>query len=289
MNLKDLTVGIVTYKSEKVIFNCLKSIRNIKNIIVYDNSNDVKVKKKINKIYPKIKFILSKKNLGFSVSNNKILKLAKTNFVYLLSPDTILKKNSINNMIRFSNKVKDDFTIISPVSLNSRNYGFFNEIKNKHSKLPHEIKNSYKVDYILGFSLLINKSNIKMNKVFDENYFLYFEELDLFKRLKKKTSKNYIIGKSKIYHLTEKSSNIGFQYNDIRNWHFFWSKIYYEKKNKNYYELIKTGFFELFNSILKIFFYSIIFNFKKSRANYFKSSGIINSLIGNKSWLRPKI
>ena len=157
MNLKDLTVGIVTYKSEKVIFNCLKSIRNIKNIIIYDNSNDVKVKKKINKIYPKIKFILSKKNLGFSVSNNKILKIAKTNFVYLLSPDTILKKNSINNLIKFSNKAKDDFAIISPVSLNSRNYGFFNEIKNKHSKLPHEIKNSYKVDYILGFSLLINR------------------------------------------------------------------------------------------------------------------------------------
>ncbi len=57
MNYNDVTIGIVTFKSEKVIFNCLKSIKNIKKIIIFDNSNDHKlknlVKKKIskNKIY----------------------------------------------------------------------------------------------------------------------------------------------------------------------------------------------------------------------------------------------
>ncbi len=61
MNYNDITVGIVTFKSEKVIFQCLKSIKKIKKIIIFDNSNDIKLKNKVTKIYPKIKFILSKK------------------------------------------------------------------------------------------------------------------------------------------------------------------------------------------------------------------------------------
>ena len=62
MNFNKITIGIVTFKSEKVIFNCLKSIKKIRNIVIFDNSDDHNLKKKINKIYPKIKVILSKKN-----------------------------------------------------------------------------------------------------------------------------------------------------------------------------------------------------------------------------------
>jgi len=66
MNFKDITVGIVTFNSEKVIFECLKGIKKIKNIIIFDNSND---------------FILKKKfYLNFQISNlyflRKILDMA---------------------------------------------------------------------------------------------------------------------------------------------------------------------------------------------------------------------
>jgi N-acetylglucosaminyl-diphospho-decaprenol L-rhamnosyltransferase len=64
MNYNQITVGIVTFRSENVIFNCLKSIKKIENIIILDNSNDETLKKEIKKKYPKIKIILSKKNLG---------------------------------------------------------------------------------------------------------------------------------------------------------------------------------------------------------------------------------
>jgi len=70
MNIKDITVGIVTFRSEKVIFKCLKSLENIKKIIILDNSNDLILKEKINKIYPHINFILSKKNNGYGSGNN---------------------------------------------------------------------------------------------------------------------------------------------------------------------------------------------------------------------------
>ena len=65
MNYNQITVGIVTFKSENTIFNCLKSIKKIKNIIIFDNSNDKNLKYKIERKYPKIKIYLSKKNLGY--------------------------------------------------------------------------------------------------------------------------------------------------------------------------------------------------------------------------------
>ena len=73
MNYKDITVAIVSFKSEKVIFRCLKSIKKIKNIIIFDNSNDINLKNQISKRYPNIQFILSKKNLSYGSGNNQIL------------------------------------------------------------------------------------------------------------------------------------------------------------------------------------------------------------------------
>ena len=52
-----------------------------KKIIIFDNSNDIVTKKKVKKIYPKIKFILSKKNLGYGNANNKMIKLCKTKYI----------------------------------------------------------------------------------------------------------------------------------------------------------------------------------------------------------------
>ena len=78
MNYNHITVGIVSFKSENVIFNCLKSIKKIKKIIIWDNSNDKSLKEKIKKRYPKIRIFLSKKNLGYGAANNVIIRKSKT-------------------------------------------------------------------------------------------------------------------------------------------------------------------------------------------------------------------
>ena len=149
MNYKDVTIGIVTFKSEKVIFNCLKSIKNIKKIIILDNSNDHKLKNLVTTRYPNVKFIASKKNLGFGEGNNKIIKLSKTKYVFILSPDTILKKNCESELIKNMRKIKD-FSVIAPLA-KENNYGFFSKKKIIKRKFFFE------VDYVKGFAMLFNK------------------------------------------------------------------------------------------------------------------------------------
>jgi GT2 family glycosyltransferase len=134
--------------------------------------------------------------------------------------------------------------------------------------------------------MLIKKSKINY---FDDNIFLYLEEIDLCKRLKKKKEKIFIIKSSKIKHLAAKSSNIGFEFEKCRNWHWMWSSVYFKKKYSNYvFTLIKYLPILLIN-LTKIVLHSLIFNQKKLIIYYYRVSGIFNSLIGKKSWYRPSV
>jgi N-acetylglucosaminyl-diphospho-decaprenol L-rhamnosyltransferase len=281
MNYNDITISLVLFKSEKVIFKCLNSIKKVKKIIIFDNSNDSRLKKAVIKKYPNIEYILSDKNIGYGAAHNKVFKLAKTRYVFVLNPDTILDKNCIKNLISYSNKINNDFAIISPLT-KPLNYGYFEDIIEKRV-ISEDIID---VDYVQGFSMLIKKNK---DIFFDSNIFLYLEEIDLCKRLKKRNNKIFIIKKSKIKHLAAKSSNIGFEFEKCRNWHWMWSNVYFKKKYSNYLITLLKYLPILLFSVIKMIFYFLIFNQRKLIIYYLRASGIYNSLIGKKSWFRPKI
>ena len=280
MNFRDLTVGIVSYKSEKVIFNCLNSIRKIKNIIIIDNSHDINLKKKVKKKFPNVKFIISSKNLGFGYGNNIIIKNCKTKYLFLLSPDTVLHKNCETELMKALKILNNNFSIIAPIANNN-----FGNIK----KLRTEKKNLVEVDYVKGFAMLLNVKEIKRVGLFDENIFLYLEDIDLCKRLINIGQKIYIHKSAKLKHIGAKSSNIGFEYEKLRNWHWMWSRVYYDKKFKNLIYVYLKYFFKLISNLFKLLLFMIFSNNKKFTITYLRCSGIFNSLTGKKSWYRPSL
>ena len=281
MNYNQITIGIVTYKSEKVLFDCLKSIKKIRNIIIFDNSNDTELKKIIDKRYPKIRFIKSIKNLGYGAANNRIIKESNTKFVFILSPDVILKKNCEQNLLKSLLKLKNNFSVLSPFEKN-KNHEYS---KKKFSNN----KNLLEVNYANGFALLINKYDFKKIGMFDENIFLYNEEIDLFKRLRISNLKIYIDRNSEVKHLGGKSSNIGNEFDKCRNWHWMWSQVYFQKKYKKKF-LINIKFtLILFVLLWKIIFYFLIFKKKKAIDKVMRFSGTLNAILGRSSWYRPKL
>ena len=283
MNYNDITVGIVSFKSQKVLFDCLKSIKYIKNIIIFDNSNDLQTKKKIENIYPKIKFILSKSNIGYGCANNRIINICKSKYLFILNPDTILKKNCENEILKSIKLLKENFSIISPAA-NEKNYGAYLKTNKKYKK-----KNLIKVDYVKGFAMLINKKKIKDIGMFDNKIFLYLEEIDLCKRLIQNNDKIFLCKKAKILHKGAKSTDLGFEFEKCRNWHWMWSNFYFKKKYSNYFNAFLNYFPTTVLYFFKIVIYSIIFKEKKSRIYYYRLSGILNAIIGRKSWFRPNI
>ena len=92
---QNLSIVIVTLKSEKVIHDCIKSIDPNIPIIIVENSNNYEFKKNLESQYKNLKCIITEKNLGMGAANNKGIKLTNTDYVYILNPDTTLEKNSL--------------------------------------------------------------------------------------------------------------------------------------------------------------------------------------------------
>ncbi len=276
MESNELTIVIVTFKSEEKIFTCLNSIPNKTRVIVVENSNNEDFKKNIENNYSNVLCVLTGKNKGYSVANNLGLSLVKTKYALVLNPDTILKKDVIANFLTSTNHIKD-FWLMGPANDQINNFDFKN-------------KSFCEVENLRGFAMFFNLSKFN-NSYFDENFFLFFEEIDLCKRVKKNGGKIFLDKNIVINHdgasSVNKSNTIELEKN--RNWHWMWSTFYFHKKYKGFLVALIIIFPKILSAIFKSLFYFLIFNKQKGYIYLFRLSGIFNSMLGKKSWYRPAL
>ena len=108
---QNLTAVIVTFMSENIIHDCIKSISDDIKIILVDNSKDEKFKKNIEKEYKNVECILPSENLGMGAGNNLGLKYVKTDYAFILNPDVILEKESIEELFLSIKDLSSAFSI----------------------------------------------------------------------------------------------------------------------------------------------------------------------------------
>ena len=147
------------------------------------------------------------------------------------------------------------------------------------------------VENVKGFAMFLNMKSIKEVGFFDTNFFIYFEEIDLCKRLRSKNIKIYIDPSIETNHLGGASHNVRLntQMELSRNWHWMWSSFYFHKKHYGYVSAFLKILPKFFSSVIKFLFYSITFNTLKKNIYRCRLQGIINSLLLKKSSYRPNI
>ena len=287
-----LTIVIVTFKSEKVIDNCIKSIPDQIKIIIVDNSNDQSFKDTLEKKYENVECILSSSNLGMGSGNNLGLNNVKTEYALILNPDVILRDNTISEIIKESKKI-DSFAVLAPLSEDDKNPNY--KIKQNYKKNINNL-NPFKVKSVDGFAMLLNLKKINQipdfqnKKYFDENFFMYLENDDFCKRLSQYNQNIFIIPKSRIKHLGAKavSDEYAYEVELSRNWHWIWSKFYFNKKHFGFLYALMNGLPVFLSAITKVLFYFFI-NKKKKQIYLQRCRGYLNALFGKKSFYRPKI
>ena len=276
MNSKELTIVIVTFKSERTLFSCLESIPNNIDVIIVENSKNEHFKKNIESKFNNVKCILSGENKGYAVANNLGLRDVTTKYALVLNPDATLEQNTINNFLNTAEEIKN-FWLIGPGNDQARQYDF-------------KDKNIIEVNNIRGFAIFFNLKNFEKN-FFDENFFLYFEEIDLCERVKKNKGKIFLDKNIIINHKGAKSVEITqkIELEKNRNWHWMWSSFYFHKKHKGFLIALMIIFPKLVSSIIRTVFYILTFNKMKKEIYYSRMSGILNSILGKKSWYRPPL
>ena len=139
--------------------------------------------------------------------------------------------------------------------------------------------------------MFLKLSEFKEIGFFDENFFLYFEDIDLCRQLVNHNKKIYLISNIKINHLGAQSSDklINKERELTRNWHWMWSTFYYHKKYKGFFISFLIILPKLTSAMIKILIYSILTNREKKEIYYQRFSGLINAIMGKSSWYRPKL
>jgi len=250
-----VSVISVNYKVEEELLACISSIENLKpkvsyEIIVVDNDEKSGLKENLKEKFPKVKYVKSLGNIGYAAGNNQGVKHALGEFIFFLNPDTVLAKGCIDTLYNFTKNPKsgmvapllfdpagnvypsqgsDEYNLASALVVNSFVNKYFpdNPISKKFFHKDWNKKNVEEFDVVPGTAFMIRKSIFQKAGMFDEKFFLYFEEYDLAIRIKKMGYKNYILPKAKVLHIWEASAKKRKDINTI----FSQSRHYFFKKN----------------------------------------------------------
>jgi len=280
MNSK-ITLILISHKSKELILNYIKNIYNSVNVIIIDNSNDISLENEIKNKYPNVllKFM---NNNGYGAAINFGSKFVKTKYFIVSNPDVSgLNNDNLEIFNQFAIKINDKFSVLGPRFVNADPKSINQSDANK------EIA---EMRFLSGACMFFNKKNFDLIGGFDENIFLYFDENDFCKR-SIKFFKNYQLNNIKVYHnagnsVITKSENEKNDHNNLRNWHFIWSKFYYFRKHYGYIIALIVFIPILIRTVFRINFYKLKDDNKNVIKYKTRLSGLINSILNKKSFKR---
>ena len=266
--IKNLTFLLVTYKSDHIIHKCIEELPKESKIIIIENSKNSNLAEQF-KNNDNLKVILNE-NMGCGQAINIGLSKIDTNYVFLISPDVLLGSNTLKSIFKAINTLKNNFTVIGPINTEINN--------NKNSIIEESISS--------GHAMLINLDNIKSKKLFDENFFLFYDDIDFCIEIKKNNGKIYTVGNCDIKHYGKNSTQYSFKVEVLRNYHYYWSHFYFHKKHNGILLAYIRSSKKFFGSLSQYFFAIILFKQKKRYMNKYKVLGLLCSILGKPATLR---
>ncbi|MFA6159883.1 MAG: glycosyltransferase family 2 protein [Parcubacteria group bacterium] len=245
---KKLSIIIVNYKSADFLEKCVALVREkiseefLEEIIIVNNDQEEAIKLNFQ---DNLKIINNSKNVGFGAGNNAGAKVAKGDVILFLNPDTEIISKNIEDIFSLFQQDEKLGVIGSQLWLDDNRVqpwsagheiNLINLIKNNlglvKSQKIWKAEEEKMVDWVAGTALFIRKDIFEKIGGFDEKFFMYFEDMDLCKRVRE-AGKNILYNPNfKVKHIGGKSyQEKGFQKRD-----YYASQEYYFKKHRNFFE-----------------------------------------------------
>ena len=230
----DISIIILNYKTSGLVKQSLKKLYNMDvsfsyEIIVVDNNSNDGCIQMINDHFPKVTGISNSKNLGFGAGNNVAIKQAKGEYILILNPDVAVIPEEITKLYKFLTG-RSDIALVGPRLLNpdgsiqSSSFRFpstlmpiYSRTALKRISLFKKKLDSYRMEdfdhnstspvhWLVGGCLLFKKSVFIKIGMFDERYFMYYEDIDLCRRLWERGFKVYYYPGAEMVHYHHRQS-----------------------------------------------------------------------------------
>ena len=295
----EVTVVICSFLSHKKLSKLISTIDKKFKILIIDNAREFNIKNYYNN-FSNVDYYIPEKDLGLSRSYNYALYNVSTPYMFVTQPDVTLEPDTIKKLYEAMKKYKNSAILASKVVYDDNQVDTdYRLLKfNKNNKVINfkkkfrdieEINGDICVDAVTCTTMFVNCDSIKKIGGWDNNFFMYCEDMDLCLRARINGYQIIKIFDSKVKHLGFSSHNEDNNkfFNDKRNWHWSWSQIYFHRKHNNKYFYYKIVFKLVIVSFVKMVLNFLIFK-KKYRSYLFKFYGGIISLINFPSFYRSK-
>lgn len=269
----DISIVIVNYNVKDFLLKCLNSIElsftklKVQTIVVDNDSKDGSVDY-LEPKFPDVKFIRSNKNLGFGKANNLGFKNSDAKYILILNPDTILEENTLQKMFDFMENNPDigisGCKVLNPdgtFQLACRRgfptpWASFTKLFGLQSLFPNSkifaqynqtyksIEETYEIDAVIGAFMFCRAEVIDKTKGFDEDFFMYGEDIDLCYRTQQLGWKVFYYHETTIIHYKGESTRRS-TINEMKHFYqameIFASKHY--SNSKLFLLLLRTGIY----------------------------------------------
>ena len=244
-----LSIVIVNYNVQYFLELCIRSVQEAckeveAEIIVVDNISGDNSCAMVRENFPNVRLIENKENVGFSKANNQGVAIAKGEYVLILNPDTVISENTLLEIVNFADSKLDlgalgvqlidgtgEYLPESKRGIPTLKASFYKVLgrgDKKGNYYANHLNNDGvgSVDVLVGAFMLMKTETYKKVGGFDEDYFMYGEDIDLSYKLLKQGLKNYYLGTSKIIHFKGESTRKDVRY--LKHFHGA-MEIFYKK------------------------------------------------------------
>ncbi len=246
---KDLSIIITLFNTPKNILKELKEFKGIK-LIIFNQSNKNSLSELKTILNFNFDYHFSNKNIGFSKSTNFLISKVKTKYFLFTQPDVVIKKDSIKLLLDAIKK--DKSTIFAGPNFKKT------DLKNK--KIIER-------NYLDAACMICNLKMVKKIGFFDENYFLYWNDDDLMKRVNLSKYKMVQVLRAKALHKSSTSAKSNFSIELIRSEQLKFGELMFDYKFK------KLRFLKIFRQLLQSIVRAFLFIFLLNKNNIIKNIG----------------
>jgi len=281
--MTDLSIIIVSYKGYKRLKQCLDSLvslnsENLKiEVIVVNNCPDDQEFNNLLKNYPSFLYIENSKNGGYGNACNLGASIAKGVFYLILNPDTIVYEHSLIGLVDFL-KSNPSITAVSCKQFNETGkesvaWGAFPDCRNltgimrklfstgHKSQIKHKEGFSSEIffpDWISGSVILIRRDDYKKLNGFDEDFWMYFEDVDFCRRIRYSGGEIAFCTNISIEHNHGGSSRVNMKTASITKTEVFISKHLYISKHFSGLKKACIQTFLIVNNLLSLILPSVL-------------------------------
>lgn len=249
-----VSIIILSYNTKDLLRSCLQSVfaytRGVDfEVIVVDNASHDESVEMIKKEFKNVRVVENEKNVGFSKGNNIGARRAKGKYLLFLNSDIFFSENDIKHIVSYIEKDKKNGVVgayfRNPDGSHQKSYGSFYTLPRllldlflgERVGFPRNVERPLETDWVSGGCFLVRKELFDMLGGFDENFFMYVEDMEFCFRIKKKGYRILVVPASFI-HAGQGSSDRTFAIV-----HIYKGILYFFKKHRSSleYDIVKLA------------------------------------------------